>query len=106
MPSYNLLLLPGDGIGLEVMAEVKKLIGWMNSHGMGGFNTEEGLCGGCAYDASGGAVTDETVEKAKSADAVRSADSNATTATIAADAMNTRTFSILAVDLPGASSRF
>jgi 3-isopropylmalate dehydrogenase len=70
MPTYNLLLLPGDGIGPEVMAEVKKLIAWMNAHGMGTFNTEEGLCGGCAYDAHGVAVTDEIVEKAKAADAV------------------------------------
>src|SRR5437660_6597046 len=70
MPTYNLLLLPGDGIGPEVMAEVKKLIGWMNSHGMGTFNTEEGLCGGRAYDVHGVAVTDEIVETAKAADAV------------------------------------
>ena len=71
MPTYDLLLLPGDGIGPEVMAEVKKLIAWMNAHGMGTFNTEDGLCGGCAYDAHGVAVTDEIVEKAKAADAVR-----------------------------------
>ena len=70
MPTYNLLLLPGDGIGPEVMAEVKKLIAWMNAHRMGTFETEEGLCGGCAYDAHGVAVTDETVAKAKAADAV------------------------------------
>src|SRR5256714_5073529 len=70
MPAYNLLLLPGDGIGPEVMAEVKKLIAWMNVHGMGTFNTEDGLCGGCAYDAHGVAVTDEIVEKATAADAV------------------------------------
>src|SRR5213080_1157007 len=70
MPTYNLLLLPGDGIGPEVMAEVKKLIAWMNAHGIGAFNTEEGLCGGCAYDAHGASVTDETVAKAKAADAV------------------------------------
>src|SRR5256885_8641921 len=70
MPTYNLLLIPGDGIGPEVMAEVKKLIGWMNSHGMGTFTTEEGLCGGCAYDAHGVAITDEMVAKAKAADAV------------------------------------
>jgi len=37
---------------------------------MGSFTTEEGLCGGCAYDAHGVAVTDETVAKAKAADAV------------------------------------
>ena len=40
MPTYNLLLIPGDGIGPEVMAEVKKLIGWMNAHGMGTFETD------------------------------------------------------------------
>ena len=47
MATHKLLLLPGDGIGPEVMAEVKKLIAWMNSHGMGTFETEEGLVGGC-----------------------------------------------------------
>jgi 3-isopropylmalate dehydrogenase len=70
MATMNLLLLPGDGIGPEVMAEVKKLIAWMNGHRMGTFATEEGLCGGCAYDASGVPVTDETVAKAKAANAV------------------------------------
>ena len=35
MATYKLLLLPGDGIGPEVMAEVKKLIALMNAHGMG-----------------------------------------------------------------------
>jgi 3-isopropylmalate dehydrogenase len=34
MATHKLLLLPGDGIGPEVMAEVKKLIAWMNAHGM------------------------------------------------------------------------
>jgi 3-isopropylmalate dehydrogenase len=70
MATHNLLLLPGDGIGPEVMAEVKRLIDWMNSRGMGRFETEEGLVGGSAYDATGKAITDETVEKAKNADAV------------------------------------
>jgi 3-isopropylmalate dehydrogenase len=70
MPTHHLLLLPGDGIGPEVMAEVKKLIAWMNGHGMGTFETEEALVGGACYDAHRVAVTDETVEKAKAADAV------------------------------------
>ena len=70
MPTHNLLLLPGDGIGPEVMAEVKKLIAWMNAHRMGTFETEEGLVGGACYDAHGVSVTDETVAKAKAADAV------------------------------------
>src|SRR5579864_4873437 len=70
MASYKLLLLPGDGIGPEVMAEVKKLIAWMNARGMGAFETEEGLVGGACYDAHGVAVTDATMAKADAADAV------------------------------------
>ena len=70
MPAHNLLLLAGDGIGPEVMAEVKRLIAWMNAHGMGTFESEEGLVGGCAYDAHGVAVTDDTMAKAHACDAV------------------------------------
>src|SRR5437016_3343593 len=70
MASHSLLLLPGDGIGPEVMAEVKKLIAWMNDHGMGRFETEQGLVGGAAYDAHGVAVTEETMAKAHAVDAV------------------------------------
>jgi 3-isopropylmalate dehydrogenase len=70
MAPMKLLLLPGDGIGPEVMAEVKRLIGWMNDHGMGLFEYEEGLVGGCCYDAHGIAVTDETMAKALASDAV------------------------------------
>ncbi len=70
MPTHKLLLLPGDGIGPEVMAEVKRLIAWMNDHGMGRFDYEEGLVGGAAYDAHGAAITDETMAKAQAADAV------------------------------------
>jgi 3-isopropylmalate dehydrogenase len=70
MASHKLLLLPGDGIGPEVMAEVKKLIAWMSRHGMGAFETEEGLVGGSCYDAHGVAVTDATMGLAHAADAV------------------------------------
>jgi len=70
MASHKLLLLPGDGIGPEVMAEVKKLVAWMNAHGMGTFETEEGLVGGSCYDAHGVAVTDATMGLAHAADAV------------------------------------
>src|SRR5947208_5522207 len=70
MATHKLLLLAGDGIGPEVMAEVKKLIAWMNTHGFGTFETEEGLVGGCCYDAHGIAITDETMAKAHAADAV------------------------------------
>jgi len=70
MTSHQLLLLPGDGIGPEVMAEVKRLIDWMNARGMGQFAYEEALVGGCCYDAHGVAITDDTMAKAQAADAV------------------------------------
>jgi 3-isopropylmalate dehydrogenase len=70
MPTHKLLLLAGDGIGPEVMAEVKRLIGFMNGHGIGTFETEEGLVGGSCYDARGVAITDETMAKAQACDAV------------------------------------
>ena len=70
MATHKLLLLPGDGIGPEVMAEVKKLIAWMNSHAMGTFEFDEGLVGGSAYDAHKVSITDDTMQKAEAADAV------------------------------------
>ena len=70
MATHNLLLLPGDGIGPEVMAEVKKLIAFFNKQGPDKFETEEALVGGCCYDAHGVAITDATMAKAKAADAV------------------------------------
>ena len=44
----NLILLPGDVIGPETMAEVRKLIDWMNQEKGAGFALDEGLVGGCA----------------------------------------------------------
>jgi 3-isopropylmalate dehydrogenase len=70
MTTYSLLLLPGDGIGPEVMAEVKWIIAFFNQKGADKFTTEEALVGGCAYDAHGVAITDQTMDKAKAADAV------------------------------------
>jgi 3-isopropylmalate dehydrogenase len=70
MATHNLLLLAGDGIGPEVMTEVKKLIAWMNARGMGTFATEEGLVGGSSFDAHQLSITDATMEKAKAADAI------------------------------------
>src|SRR6185295_25966 len=70
MPTHHLLLLPGDGIGIEVMAEVKRLIAWLNAHGGERFEYEEDLVGGSAYDAHGNAVSEETMRKALAADAV------------------------------------
>ena len=64
MATYKLLLLPGDGIGPEVMAEVKRLIAWLNAQGIAQFETEEGLVGGAAYDAHKVAITEGDMAKA------------------------------------------
>src|SRR3981189_838938 len=70
MATHKLLLLPGDGIGPEVMAEVKRLIDWLNAEGITHFETEQGLVGGAAYDASKLSITDATMAQANAADAV------------------------------------
>ncbi|HEY5816906.1 MAG TPA: 3-isopropylmalate dehydrogenase [Mesorhizobium sp.] len=70
MASRKLFLLPGDGIGPEAMAEVRKIIAAMNEKMDAGFETEEGLVGGSAYDAHGQAISEADMEKALAADAV------------------------------------
>jgi 3-isopropylmalate dehydrogenase len=68
--SQSLLLLPGDGIGTEIMAEVEKLIAHLNARGETDFATDTGLVGGSAYDAYGVAISEEDMQKALAADAV------------------------------------
>jgi 3-isopropylmalate dehydrogenase len=70
MASYKLLLLPGDGIGTEVMGEVTRLIDWVNASGQATIETETDLVGGCAYDDHGEAISDATMKTALAADAV------------------------------------
>lgn len=70
MASFNLFLLPGDGIGPEIMVEVKSILDLFGDIGIAKFETEMGLVGGCAYDAHGKAISDSDVKLAESADAV------------------------------------
>ena len=70
MATHKLLLLPGDGIGPEVMAEVKRLIDWLNAKGVAQFDTEQGLVGGAAYDAHKVSISEGDMAKAKAADAI------------------------------------
>jgi 3-isopropylmalate dehydrogenase len=70
MATHRLLLLPGDGIGPEVMGEVKRVIAWLNEHGSDRFEYEEDLVGGSAYEAHGKAVSEATMRQALAADAV------------------------------------
>jgi 3-isopropylmalate dehydrogenase len=70
MPSFNVLLLPGDGIGPEVAAEVEALITFMRQAGVAGFEVERDLVGGAAYDAHKVSITDAAMGRAMAADAV------------------------------------
>ncbi len=51
MSSHNILVLPGDGIGVEVAAEAEKVMGWFTKRGVARFESERDLVGGAAYDA-------------------------------------------------------
>jgi len=70
MATHKLLLLPGDGIGPEVSAEVEKLVRWFDTQGIASFEIERDLVGGAAYDAHGEAITDAAMARAQEADAV------------------------------------
>jgi 3-isopropylmalate dehydrogenase len=66
----KLLILPGDGIGPEVMREVRRLIDWMDRRRIASFELSDDLVGGAAIDARGTPITDATMQKAKEADAI------------------------------------
>ncbi|MDP2355932.1 MAG: 3-isopropylmalate dehydrogenase [Beijerinckiaceae bacterium] len=70
MATYKLFLLPGDGIGPEVMTEVEKVAAFLGEAGVASFEIEKGLVGGCAYDAHGQAISEEHMAMAQAADAV------------------------------------
>ena len=70
MASRKLLLLPGDGIGPEVMREVKRVIDWMARRRGLAFEIEEDLVGGASIEQRGTPLADSTVALAKQADAV------------------------------------
>jgi len=66
----KILLLPGDGIGPEVIGEVKKIINWFNDKKSLDFEIEEDLAGGISYDKHGTPITDEVFYKALECEAV------------------------------------
>lgn len=70
MSANSLLILAGDGIGPEVMAEVRKVIDWFSDNRGISFDVQEGLVGGAAYDVHGVPLDDATMELAQSVDAV------------------------------------
>lgn len=70
MANPSLLILPGDGIGPEVMEEVKRVIAWFGDKRGLQFDVSEDLVGGAAYDAHGTPLHDDTMAKALEVDAV------------------------------------
>ncbi|MEO9652163.1 MAG: 3-isopropylmalate dehydrogenase [Roseobacter sp.] len=70
MANPSLLILPGDGIGPEVMEEVKRVIAWFGDKRDLTFDVSEDLVGGAAYDAHGTPLHDDTMAKALEVDAV------------------------------------
>ena len=70
MANPSLLILAGDGIGPEVMGEVKKIIAWYGAKRDVQFDVSEDLVGGCAYDVHGVPLSDATMARAQAVDAV------------------------------------
>jgi 3-isopropylmalate dehydrogenase len=62
--------MPGDGIGPEVMAEVERVISWLNTRATTRFEISRDLVGGASYDVHGTPVTEAAMQKALAADAV------------------------------------
>jgi 3-isopropylmalate dehydrogenase len=70
MTTHSLLLLPGDGIGPEVMAEVERVVAFFNKKGRVQFKTDTALVGGGSIDKHGVPLTQEALAKAQAADAI------------------------------------
>ena len=66
----KILLLPGDGVGPEVIGEVNKIILWIKKNKSLDFKIEEGLVGGASYDKNKTPLTDDDIYKAQDRDAV------------------------------------
>ncbi|MDX2222839.1 MAG: 3-isopropylmalate dehydrogenase [Rhodospirillaceae bacterium] len=70
LPAKKILILPGDGIGPEVMAATRRVMDWFQSAGRIAFETTEGLIGGASYEVHRTPITDATIAAAQASDAV------------------------------------
>jgi len=66
----TVLVLPGDGIGPEIIDEAIRVIDWVNDNGLDQIDIKHGLIGGQAYDEHGVPLADETLKDAHEASAV------------------------------------
>jgi len=68
--SKNVLILPGDGIGPEIVAQARRVLELVNEQDGLGLEFNEALVGGSAIDATGVPLPEETLDAAKAADAI------------------------------------
>lgn len=68
--TQKLMILPGDGIGPEIVAEAEKVLSWLQDHAGLDIETEHGLIGGQSYDEHGVPFSDGDLEKCRAADAI------------------------------------
>src|SRR5512142_135692 len=70
MTTHKLLILPGDGIGPEIMEATRRVLGWYSKKRGFSYTADEDLVGGCSYEEHGEPATDAMMKKALAADAV------------------------------------
>ena len=70
MTTHKLLVLPGDGIGPEIVEQTLRVAGWFAKNRAFAFTAEQDLVGGISYEAHGTPATDAMMKKALAADAV------------------------------------
>jgi len=68
--THKIAILPGDGIGVEIIVEARKLLDCLRDDFGFAVETEEALVGGCAYDATGTPLPEATLTLAREADSV------------------------------------
>ena len=66
----NIVALPGDGIGIEIFSEARKVLNWINNNSRYKLNITEELVGGSSIDEFGEPLTDNVLEKLRVADAI------------------------------------
>ena len=70
MSTPDVLVLPGDGIGPEVIAQALRVVAWINEHYKPGLKIDQAAIGGAAIDDQGTSLSEQTLTKARSARAV------------------------------------
>lgn len=67
---YNILILPGDGVGPEIAAEAIKILDCVSKASQVDFKSQSALTGGCSIDEHGTPLTSQVLEQARKADAI------------------------------------